>query len=627
MRYIVYLVLSVVLAFGADVNKKLFSENNASSEIKRIRTLISAKTAADEEEQNNISIQKLFLNKIELFSSSPTKEVIKPYKRPKTKDLSQKEFLKYFDNVAKNLDQMHRHEKNEEVLHKQMALVKEHLKGFSPDQKDEILQAQLQYAYLKWKEIFNKRKIEQYEIYLKKEKDSFRKSFSDAKIDLKSLEKKTDKQNVILQNLYQKKAYLELRLEKETILVAEKKKIQEDLNSTSLLSSLENEKENWKYNFVLDELKDINQKISKAIKTKNDTLLLRQIKYLQDEKLESYILTRDIMLSLAADLSPKDREIFDLEMKMLEWLKYEHIGDLTAIWYDFGAWADKVYLQTVKIVNAPLFYQNDKAIRLSDFIKMFLTIFIGFLIAIFYQRRVNAVQRRVTFIQKQSFKIIGNIGYYIIVIVTIAISLSNIGLDLSSLSLVAGALSVGIGFGLKEVVGNFVSGIILMAERSVKIGDFVEIDNKISGNVTDIRMRSVTIKTPANLDVVVPNSSLVQESFTNYTLEEPVRRLTVPFTVAYGVSFDKVRDVILEALEQSDITYVRNSTEYETEIYMMGMDERGINCSLFVYVATYGVDARSVFFRLIYKTLADNNIPIPAPRLEVNMSQDEKSMF
>ena len=328
------------------------------------------------------------------------------------------------------------------------------------------------------------------------------------------------------------------------------------------------------------------------------------------------------MESLASDLTPDDKEMFILEMKMLEWLKYEHVGDITAIWYDFGAWVDKFYEESKRVVNTPLFYQHDKPVLLLDFLKMFLTIFIGFLLAKFYKRRVSAAQKRITFIQKQSFKIIGNIGYYIIVLTTIAISLNNIGLDLSSLSLVAGALSVGIGFGLKEVVGNFVSGIILMVERSVKIGDFVSIEGEVSGNIIDIRMRSVTIKTSSNIDVVVPNSALVQHSFTNYTLEEPVRRLSVPFTVAYGVSYEEVNDIILEALEASALHHIRNSKEYETEVIMSGMDERGVNYTLFVFVNTYGPNARSSFFRLVYKTLLEHKLPIPSPRLEVNMAKE-----
>jgi len=625
MRYILFLALVITFSFGAKVNETLYSENNSTSEIQKLRALVSKSTSTDPEIQNKISIQKLFLSKIETLATVLPQKPIALYKLPNKKKLTQKEFLRYFNHLADLLDKMTKHEGNKRKLSERLISIKEHLSSLRENEKDDILQGQLEYAYFKWKLIFNDRNHKRYETYLQKEKPRFLTSFEKTDVDLKRLEKREDKLNASLQILYQKKVYLELRLEKETILVASKKKedITEDLNGTRLLGDLKDEDKNWRYNEVIKEMEANKAAIAKAIEQKYQTLILHQIKNLQAQDLENYIIVRGIMESFSHDLSSVDKERYKLEQAMLEWLKYEHIGDLTALVYDFRAWIEKLYAQGVDIINSPLFYLNDKPVDISDILMMFLTILLGFMLAKFYKRRINAAQGRISFIQKQSFKIIGNLGYYLIVIVTFAVSLSNIGLDLSSLSLVAGALSVGIGFGLKEVVGNFVSGIILMVERSVKIGDFVEIDNSIIGNIKDIRMRSVTIKTSANIDVIVPNSLLVQQSFINYTLDESVRRLSIPFTVAYGISYETVSEVILEALEKSEIEYIRNSREYEADVIMSGMDERGVNYLLFVFVNTYGPNARSSFFRLIYKTLQDKQISIPAPKLDVTMIKDD----
>ncbi len=625
MRYLLLLLLLTSWGFAAKVNEKLFSENNASKEIQRIRLEIADNVSIDPEIQNKISIQKLFLSKIEtLATSSPKKEILS-YKTSDKTTLTQKEFLEYFDSVALNLNKLSKYKYNVAVIHERLSSIKEHLKDLAPNEKGLILQAQLEYAYYKWKNIYNERNIKRYTKYLNMEKLPFIEAFKKTKIDIKALEKASIKQNKILQKLYQNKVYLELQLEKETILLVSKKKDEElngDINGTKLLTQLDDKEKNWKYKFVSEELSKVNKEISKQIKKKNNILVLSQIKNLQDQDLENYIIVRGIMENFSNDLLPKDKAMFLLEQKMLEWIKYEYIGDFTAIWYDFNAWVSKGSEKFLKVIDTPLFYKNDQPVVLYDFLKMFLTIFLGFMLAKFYKHRVNAAQKRIGFIQKQSFKVVGNIGYYLIVIATFAISLSNIGLDLSSLSLVAGALSVGIGFGLQEVVGNFVSGIILMVERSVKIGDFVSIGNEVEGNIIDIRMRSVTVKTSANIDVVVPNSSLVQESFTNYTLEEPIRRLSIPFTVAYGISYEEVNEAIIGALKKSDLNYLRNNAEFENEVIMTGMDERGVNYTLFVFVKTYQTSARSGYFRLIYKTLNDHKFPIPAPRLDVNMNKE-----
>jgi len=621
MRYFLLLFVLITSLFSADVNKKLFSENNASQEIQKIRLEVANNISTDPEEQNKISIQKLFLSKIETLATSLPKGEMAVYKLPKKDKLTEKEFLKYFDALSLTLSKMQKRKNNVAILKERLSTIKDELEKLPPDKKDKIRQGQLEYAYFKWKDIYNERALKRYKKYLMKEKVQFLSAFEKVEINDKRLKDRSNKQNLTLQKLYQKKVYLELQLEKETIALASKTKLEEnsDLNSTKLLTELDDKQKNWKFKLVQNELKKLNEQISKQIKAKNDILVLGQIKNLREKNLDNYIIYRDIMESFSHDLSANDKEMFILEQKMLEWLKYQYIDNMTAFFYDFQSWFDKVYSQFKVFIDTPLFYQNDKPVVFADFLKMFLTIILGFMLAKFYKRRVTAAQKRIGFIQKQSFKVIGNIGYYIIVLVTFAISLNNIGLDLSSLSLVAGALSVGVGFGLKEVVGNFVSGIILMVERSVKIGDFVEIGNEVSGNVIDIRMRSVTIKTSSNVDVVVPNSSLVQDSFVNYTLEEPVRRLSVPFSVAYGVSYEEVNETIMKALNESELNFVRDSKEFENEVIMADLGDNAVEYKLFVFVRTFGPNARSSFFRLIYKALNENNIPIPFPQLDVRM--------
>jgi potassium-dependent mechanosensitive channel len=119
------------------------------------------------------------------------------------------------------------------------------------------------------------------------------------------------------------------------------------------------------------------------------------------------------------------------------------------------------------------------------------------------------------------------------------------GVDLSKFSLIAGALGVGIGFGLQNVVNNFVSGLILLFERPVQTGDLIEIGN-ISGEVRRIGIRSSTVRTGDGADVIVPNATLISDRLVNWTFSDRTRRFDLDIGVAYGSDANKVIAILLE---------------------------------------------------------------------------------
>ena len=142
---------------------------------------------------------------------------------------------------------------------------------------------------------------------------------------------------------------------------------------------------------------------------------------------------------------------------------------------------------------------------------------------------------------------VASLTYYALVILGLLAALAAAGVKVGQLAFLFGAMGVGIGLGLQDVVKNFVSGLILMFERPIQPGDVVDVSGT-SGRVQQIGMRATTIKTFEGADVVVPNGTLLSEKFTNWTLRDQHRRLDIEIGVAYGADPDRVSALLLEVV-------------------------------------------------------------------------------
>ena len=128
------------------------------------------------------------------------------------------------------------------------------------------------------------------------------------------------------------------------------------------------------------------------------------------------------------------------------------------------------------------------------------------------------------------------------------ISLQMVGVNLTSLSFLAGAVGVGFGFGLQNIISNFISGLIILAERPIAIGDRVEIGG-VAGQVREISLRSTTVITNDNMAIIVPNADFITQRVTNWSYEDPRVRFRIPFGVAYGTDLPKLRKLMLEVAD------------------------------------------------------------------------------
>ena len=141
----------------------------------------------------------------------------------------------------------------------------------------------------------------------------------------------------------------------------------------------------------------------------------------------------------------------------------------------------------------------------------------------------------------------------VVLVVGVFVVLENTGIHLGALTVFAGAVGVGVGFGLQNIASNFISGLVILAERPITIGDRVEVAG-IAGQVQQIRARSTVIRTNDNITMIVPNTKFIDSPVTNWTYGDPRVRFRIPVGVAYGSDIDKVRQTLLAAARENPNT-------------------------------------------------------------------------
>ena len=211
--------------------------------------------------------------------------------------------------------------------------------------------------------------------------------------------------------------------------------------------------------------------------------------------------------------------------------------------------------------------------------------------------------------------IVGYTGFTI----SLLVGLSIAGINITGLAVVAGALSVGIGFGLQSIANNFVSGIILLFERPIKAGDFVTVGD-VEGFVKKISIRATEIETLDNQDMLVPNSELISGRVTNWVLHNPYGRLRIRVGVAYGSDINKVKD-ILEAVSHENKSVITDGRVSPPKALFMGFGDSALEFELRVRI--FDIKKRyDVVSELNFKIdeeFQKNRIIIPFPQRDIHI--------
>ncbi len=205
----------------------------------------------------------------------------------------------------------------------------------------------------------------------------------------------------------------------------------------------------------------------------------------------------------------------------------------------------------------------------------------------------------------------------VVLVIGILIVLTQTGINLGALAVFAGAIGVGIGMGLQGIASNFISGLVILAERPISIGDRVEVGES-AGTPKRIGARSTVIVTNDNISIIVPNSKFIEDPVTNWTYGDPRVRFRIPVGVAYGSDIDKVR----EALIAADREHPKTLSDPAPNVFFAEFGESSLNFELVVWCSE--MSGRPLRYKsdlnfAIERKLREANIEIPSPQRDLHV--------
>jgi potassium efflux system protein len=281
----------------------------------------------------------------------------------------------------------------------------------------------------------------------------------------------------------------------------------------------------------------------------------------------------------------------------------------------FLAVRDPVFAAVSGVLSAPIGY-GALSISLGGVLAFALTLWISWLLARIIDTTLNQeVYPRISLPRGVPFALSSLTRYTILVLGFLA-AVAALGFDLDRLTLVASAFGVGIGFGLQNVVNNFVSGLILLFERPVQVGDRVEMTG-VSGDIKRIGIRASVVRTFDGADVIVPNGSFISDVVTNWTLADRLRRITLPVGVAYGTDPERVIELLLEVARRHDLVLA----DPEPRAFFLAFGESSLDFEVRVWTSEYDsrLQIQSDLAVAVNRALAENGIEIPFPQRDLHV--------
>lgn len=216
--------------------------------------------------------------------------------------------------------------------------------------------------------------------------------------------------------------------------------------------------------------------------------------------------------------------------------------------------------------------------------------------------------------------VVEQLATYLILVVGFVAGVSALGVNLGSLTIFGGAVGVGLGLGLQGIVKEFVSGIVLIFDPAIQVGDFIELEG-VRGEVAEIGARATRLRTNDALNVVIPNSEIIQSRVVNWTYNEVSRRIHVPFSVAAQADPGLVRDVVLAAARA--LPFTRHDESHQTQVWLTSFSGAGLDFDLVVWPtsesARHPRSMHAAYTWAVYNALRAAGLGTANPQMDVRI--------
>ena len=216
----------------------------------------------------------------------------------------------------------------------------------------------------------------------------------------------------------------------------------------------------------------------------------------------------------------------------------------------------------------------------------------------------------------------------VLIVIIFFILLQIMGINLTTLAVFGGAIGVGLGFGLQAIASNFISGIILLLDRSLVVGDYIELEDGRSGTIRDLNMRSATLETFDGKDIMVPNETFITSSFTNWTHKDTKQRYSLEFQVAYKTDLHALFPLLKQAIASHPQVLSGDglSQEFQPDAEISGFGDSGVDILIEYWIE--GIDdgksrVDADLMLIIWDVLKEHVVEIPYPQREVRLLNEK----